>query len=118
MIVTEYMENGSLDTFLRVRSSFVFLFLAHPPGLSDWRSGWFLLLSLMATVTPARQWCALGSHLSSRHQLQGIMASSPEWHCKGRGTCLSGVSEVLGGQEVGWGDKREALGLEEVLSQR
>lgn len=53
MIVTEYMENGSLDTFLRVRSSFVFLFLAHPPGLSDWRRGWFLLLSLMATVTPA-----------------------------------------------------------------
>lgn len=33
MIVTEYMENGSLDTFLRVRSKFVFSFTAHPLGL-------------------------------------------------------------------------------------
>jgi len=53
MIVTEYMENGSLDTFLRVRSSLVFLFIAHPAGLSEGRTGWLLLLSLAAPAIPA-----------------------------------------------------------------
>lgn len=107
MIVTEYMENGSLDTFLRVRSSFVFSFTAHPPGLSDWRRGWFLLLSLTATAIPAREMCALGSHLYSRHQLQGIVPSSMG---KGRDTSLSCMSEVLGGQEVGSGTRQRHWG--------
>lgn len=35
MIVTEYMENGSLDTFLRVRAS-----LHRPHGLGEGSAAW------------------------------------------------------------------------------
>lgn len=62
MIVTEYMENGSLDTFLRVRN--LYFHSLHVP----W--GWFLLLSLEATETPVLE-RAVGAGLSPVQQTQG-----------------------------------------------
>lgn len=52
----------------------------------------------------------MGCPLSSRHQLQGIAASSLEQHCKGRGTSLSSESEALGGQEVAGGTRERHWG--------
>lgn len=111
MIVTEYMENGSLDTFLRVRSSPGSLLPAHCPGLRDCRRGRFLLLSITATMSPVPEHLALGPHLFSRPGLHPhsstAKAGTPAW-----AVC----QRHWGGPELSWRDKRGVLGLGQTLS--